>query len=46
MLLVHGQGRTVNVEQIKTSSSPRDGVPIRVSGVADVQINHEIGWGP
>ena len=46
MLLVHGQGRTENVEQIRnTVITARDGVPIRIADVADVQIGHEIRQG-
>ena len=46
MLLVHGQGRTVNVEQIKNIVvTAKDGVPIRVRDVADVQTGHEIRLG-
>ncbi len=46
MLLVHGQGRTVNVPQIKNIVvTARDGVPIRIRDVADVQIGHEIRQG-
>ncbi|MHB1033447.1 MAG: efflux RND transporter permease subunit [Pirellulales bacterium] len=46
MLLVHGQGRTVNVEQIKNIViTAKDGVPIRVGDVADVQTGHEIRLG-
>jgi len=46
MLLVHGVGRTVNVEQIKNIVvTAKDGVPIRVRNVADVEIGHEIRRG-
>ncbi|HEY7310933.1 MAG TPA: CusA/CzcA family heavy metal efflux RND transporter [Gemmataceae bacterium] len=46
MLLVHGLGRTVNVEQIGgIVVAARDGVPIKVADVADVQIGHEIRRG-
>jgi cobalt-zinc-cadmium resistance protein CzcA len=46
MLLVHGQGRTVNVEQIKNIViTAKDGVPIHVGDVADVQTGHEIRLG-
>ena len=46
MLLVHGVGRTVNIEQIRNVViTSRDGVPIRVDDVADVQIGHEIRRG-
>lgn len=46
MLLVHGQGRTVNVEQIKNMVvTAKDGQPIHVGDVADVQTGHEIRLG-
>ncbi len=46
MLLVHGVGRTVNVEQIRNIVvTAQDGVPIRVRDVADVEIGHEIRRG-
>jgi cobalt-zinc-cadmium resistance protein CzcA len=46
MLLVHGVGRTVNLEQIReVVVAAEDGVPIRVEDVADVQIGHEIRRG-
>ena len=46
MLLVHGVGRTVNIEQIKDIViTAKDGVPVRVRNVADVQIGHEIRRG-
>jgi cobalt-zinc-cadmium resistance protein CzcA len=46
MLLVHGVGRTVNVEQIKAIVvTAKEGVPIRVGDVADVEIGHEIRRG-
>jgi len=46
MLLVHGQGRTVNIEQIENIVvTARDGVPIRIRDVAEVQIGHEIRQG-
>ncbi|VAX40686.1 Cobalt-zinc-cadmium resistance protein CzcA; Cation efflux system protein CusA, partial [hydrothermal vent metagenome] len=46
MLLVHGQGRTVNIEQIeKIVISARDGNPIYVHDVADVKIGHEVRQG-
>jgi cobalt-zinc-cadmium resistance protein CzcA len=46
MLLVHGQGRTVNLEQIGgIVITAKDGVPIRVRDVADVQIGQEIRLG-
>ena len=46
MLLVHGLGRTVNVEQIQNIVvTAKDGVPIRVRDVADVEIGHEMRRG-
>ncbi|HRX81629.1 MAG TPA: CusA/CzcA family heavy metal efflux RND transporter, partial [Pirellulaceae bacterium] len=46
MLLVHGIGRTVSIEQIQNIViKAKDGVPIRVRDVADVQIGHEIRRG-
>jgi len=46
MLLVHGQGRTVNVEQIENIVIDAvDGVPIRIAEVAEVEIGHEIRRG-
>jgi cobalt-zinc-cadmium resistance protein CzcA len=46
MLLVQGVGRTVNLEQIKNIViTAKDGVPIRVRDVADVQTGHEIRLG-
>ncbi len=46
MLLVQGVGRTVNVEEIRNIVvAAQDGVPIRTSDVADVQIGHEIRRG-
>ena len=46
MLLVHGVGRTSNLEQIANIViTARDGVPIRVKDVAQVQIGHEIRRG-
>ena len=46
MLLVHGLGRTANVEEIKgIVITAQDGVPIPVEDVADVQIGHEIRRG-
>jgi cobalt-zinc-cadmium resistance protein CzcA len=46
MLLVHGIGRTVNVEQIKNIVvTAKEGVPIRVRDVVDVEIGHEIRRG-
>src|SRR6056297_2668029 len=46
LLLVHGVGRTVNVNQIANIViKAEDGVPIRVSDVAKVKIGHEIRRG-
>ena len=46
MLLVHGQGRTVNLDEIKNVViTAHDGVPIRVRDVADVETGHEIRLG-
>ncbi len=46
MLLVHGQGRTVDLEQIENIIIDAvDGVPIRVGDVARVEIGHEIRRG-
>ena len=46
MLLVHGVGRTTNVEEVKgIVITAKDGVPIRVGDVADVVIGHEIRRG-
>jgi cobalt-zinc-cadmium resistance protein CzcA len=46
MLLVHGLGRTVNEEQVRNIVvAAKDGVPIRVRDVADVEIGHEIRRG-
>jgi cobalt-zinc-cadmium resistance protein CzcA len=46
MLLVHGIGRTVNVDQVKgIVVTARDGVPVHVRDVADVEIGHEIRRG-
>lgn len=46
MLLVHGVGRTVNVEQIENIVvAAQDGVPILVRDVAQVVISHEIRRG-
>ena len=46
MQLVHGLGRTVNIEQIRNIViTAQDGVPIRVKDVAEVQIGHEIRRG-
>jgi heavy metal efflux system protein len=44
--LVHGIGRTVNVKQIEgIVIAARDGVPIHVRDVAEVQIGHEVRRG-
>ncbi len=46
MLLVHGQGRTVNTEQIGAIVVKAvDGVPVRVSDVAEVAIGYEVRRG-
>jgi len=46
LLLIHGVGRTVNVDQIgNIVIKSRDGVPIRVRDVANVEIGHEIRRG-
>src|SRR5262249_52901154 len=46
MLLVHGLGRVANAEQISNIVvTARDGVPVRVGHVADVQVGHEIRRG-
>jgi len=46
MWLVHGIGRTVNIEQIENIVIKSiDGVPIRIHDVADVEIGHEIRRG-
>ncbi len=46
MLLVHGLGRTVNIEQIENIViKASDGVPICVRDVASVEIGHEIRRG-
>jgi len=46
MLLVHGIGRTVNIKQIEDIViKAKDGVPVHVGDVADVQIGHEIRRG-
>jgi cobalt-zinc-cadmium resistance protein CzcA len=45
-LLVHGVGRTVNAAEIENIViASKDGTPIRVADVADVQIGHEIRRG-
>ena len=46
MLLVHGLGRTVNIQQIENIVvKATDGVPIQVRDVANVEIGHEIRRG-
>jgi len=46
MLLVHGVGRTVNVDDIKgIVITAADGVPIKIADVAEVEIGHEIRRG-
>jgi cobalt-zinc-cadmium resistance protein CzcA len=46
MLLVHGIGRTVNIEQIENIViKAKDSVPIRVRDVANVQTGYEIRRG-
>jgi cobalt-zinc-cadmium resistance protein CzcA len=46
MLLVHGVGRTTNVEQIKKMLiAAEDGVPIRLEDIGEVVIGHEIRRG-
>lgn len=46
MLLVQGLGRTVSIDQIRQIViTARDGVPIRISDVAEVVIGHEIRRG-
>jgi cobalt-zinc-cadmium resistance protein CzcA len=46
MLLVHGLGRVASVEEIKgIVITARDGMPIKVEDVAEVQIGHEIRRG-
>lgn len=45
-LLVHGLSRTVNEEQIRgIVVTAKDGVPVRVGDVADVQVGHELRRG-
>ena len=45
-LLVHGQGRVGSVEEIRgIVLASRDGTPIKVGDVAEVQIGHEIRRG-
>ncbi len=46
MLLVHGQGRTVNVEEIEAIViKAENGIPVRIRDVAAVEIGHEIRRG-
>lgn len=46
MLLLHGIGRTVSVDDIKgIVLAAKDGVPIKIEDVAEVQIGHEIRRG-
>ncbi|WDQ17082.1 efflux RND transporter permease subunit [Rhodopirellula sp. P2] len=46
MLLVHGVGRTVNIQEIEDIViTSKDGVPVRIRDVADVMIGHEIRRG-
>lgn len=46
MLLVQGLGRTTSIDQIrKIVITAKEGVPVRVSDVADVVIGHEIRRG-
>jgi len=46
MLLVHGLGRTVTLDQIRNIViTSQDGTPVRVRDVAEVQIGHEIRRG-
>lgn len=46
MLLVHGVGRTTNVEQIKKMMvTAENGVPIRLEDIGEVVIGHEIRRG-
>ena len=46
MLLVHGLGRTVTVDEIRNIViMARDGVPVRVGDIGDVQVGHEIRRG-
>lgn len=45
-ILVHGQGRTTNLEEIRQIViRAKDGVPIRIGDVAEVQHGHEIRLG-
>ena len=46
LLLVHGVGRTVNLQQIQQIViTAENGVPIRVGDIADVQVGNEIRRG-
>ncbi len=46
MLLVQGLGRTTNIKQIRQIVvGAKDGVPIRIEDLADVEIGHEIRRG-
>ena len=46
MLLVHGIGRTANLDEIRSIVvAAKDGVPILVRDVADVEVGHEIRRG-
>ncbi|MCE9554254.1 MAG: CusA/CzcA family heavy metal efflux RND transporter [Planctomycetes bacterium] len=46
MLLVHGLGRTVTLDQIRNIViTSQDGTPVRVRDVAEIQIGHEIRRG-
>jgi cobalt-zinc-cadmium resistance protein CzcA len=45
-LLVHGVGRTTSLEEIKgIVIKAKDGVPIKIENVADVEVGHEIRRG-
>lgn len=46
MLLVRGVGRTANLEQIRNIViAAKDGVPIKIGDVAEVEVGHEIRRG-
>lgn len=46
MLLVHGYGRLESIQGIKdVVITAKDGVPVKISAVADVEIGHEIRRG-
>ncbi len=46
MLLVHGVGRTINVEQIENIViKANQGVPVRIKDVAQVTVSHELRRG-